>query len=168
MSGKTLRQAEYQFSDGRCRVLLGISQGCTTGTCAGVWIVIRCDNKTGIPLFTEVIYNIVFNLSVHFGGRETKLWVVCLSMNGGVHFVCVVSQYLSQVVSPYPPTVVKVVESHHSRIVGIQAGRWVDALIIESKSTAGVCQVEQCRRQVGTVYARVFLTYLFYELILQP
>ena len=89
-------------------------------------------------------------------------------MDGSIYLVHIVSQYFSQVVSPYTPAVVKVIESHYSRIIGIQTGRGIDTLIIKSKRTAGICQVDDGGRKVGAVDTRVFLAYLFYQLVLQP
>ena len=71
--GETLRQAEDQFRNGGSCVLLCISQCGAGGTRTGVRSIIRCDYKTEIPLFTEVIYDVTFYLAIHILGRETQL-----------------------------------------------------------------------------------------------
>ena len=77
-------------------------------------------------------------------------------MNGGVYFFRFFPQYFPQVVSPYSPAVVEVIQADNACMIGVQAVWGINALIVKCKGSASIIEIDKGGRKIRTVYARVF------------
>ena len=69
-------------------------------------------------------------------------------VNGGIYFLCIFSQYFSQVVSPYSPAVVKVVQADNACMIGVQAVWRINTLIVKCKSSASIVEIDKGGRKI--------------------